>query len=173
MKIWQNVPGWWDESDAKAMERLILSHPNLSSIIEIGVYAGRSTVCIQHILKQHRLNSHHTCVDTFKGDDNAPAPFDLYDRFMRNTADYPITVIQSDSVTASKLFKRPEFDLIFIDASHDYDSVKADITAWLPKLKKGGIIAGHDANWQSVKQAVSELLPNFQTDGHIWYHQTP
>jgi len=35
-------------------------------------------------------------------------------------------------------------DLVFIDGSHDYGEVRKDIEKWLPKIKKGGIICGHD-----------------------------
>ena len=33
---------------------------------------------------------------------------------------------------------------VYIDALHDYDSVKADIAAWWPQVKPGGVLAGHD-----------------------------
>jgi hypothetical protein len=59
------------------------------------------------------------------------------------------------------------FDMIFLDAMHDYESVKADIDRWWPKLKAGGIFAWHDyghGDFPGVKQAVDEWhhgeLPN-------------
>lgn len=44
------------------------------------------------------------------------------------------------------ILKDNSFDLIYIDAAHDYDSVKKDIALSLPKLKKDGVISGHDYN---------------------------
>ena len=41
-------------------------------------------------------------------------------------------------------FPNEYFDYIFIDAGHDYASVYRDLVEWWPKLKKGGIFAGHD-----------------------------
>jgi predicted O-methyltransferase YrrM len=61
------------------------------------------------------------------------------------------------------LFKQDKwFDCIFIDGSHDYESVKRDICMWSRLVKKGGILCGHDYNIShfGVKDAVDELFPN-------------
>jgi predicted O-methyltransferase YrrM len=49
-------------------------------------------------------------------------------------------------------------DLVFIDASHDYNSVIKDIKAWMPKIKKGGILCGHDIQFPGVFKATRELI---------------
>jgi len=51
-------------------------------------------------------------------------------------------------------------DLIFIDAAHDYDSVKHDIQTWLPKVGSGGILAGHDYQhkFPGVMRAVADTF---------------
>ena len=53
------------------------------------------------------------------------------------------------------------FDLVFVDASHAYSKAKEDIEHWLPKVKRGGILAGHDyyMRWPGVVKAVNELFP--------------
>jgi predicted O-methyltransferase YrrM len=52
----------------------------------------------------------------------------------------------------------PEQDLIFIDALHDYENVMKDISLWWPKVRKGGVLAGHDFNhkWPGVERAVAD-----------------
>ena len=52
------------------------------------------------------------------------------------------------------------FDFIYIDAEHDYNSVLNDIKISLPKLKKQGIMCGHDfgLGWPGVISAVSEIF---------------
>lgn len=72
-------------------------------------------------------------------------------------------VIRQDSLTASTLFPDGYFDMVYIDASHFYEDVLADIKAWLPKVRPGGIMSGHDyvhrrANMQA-KKAVDEMFP--------------
>jgi hypothetical protein len=51
-------------------------------------------------------------------------------------------------------------DVVFIDALHDYESVKEDIKLWWPKVKVGGVLSGHDFNhkWPGVQLAVAEAF---------------
>jgi hypothetical protein len=84
-----------------------------------------------------------------------------------------------DSLGAAYHFARmrTEINFVFIDAAHDYDSVKADILAWRPLVAKGGILSGHDYDWgyPGVVHAVRELIsqtPNQAAGGSsIWYTQ--
>ena len=48
------------------------------------------------------------------------------------------------SIEASSKIENESLDICFIDADHKYEAVKADILAYLPKVKKGGILCGHD-----------------------------
>ncbi len=73
------------------------------------------------------------------------------------------------------------YDLVFIDAAHDYESVKADIAAWWPLVRRGGILSGHDYNtrrYHGVNQAVDEFvaaqnLPLETFRGHVWAVRKP
>ena len=80
-----------------------------------------------------------------------------------------VTLIRKTSVQAAKQFKNASLDFVFIDGSHDTDSVCADIDAWLPKVKAGGIIAGHDyKTHREVQIAVNSRLPHAQKRGASW-----
>ena len=51
--------------------------------------------------------------------------------------------------------------LFFIDGDHSYEGCKADIEAWLPKLREGGVMAGHDyehPQFPGVKKSVDEIF---------------
>src|SRR3990167_6105142 len=55
-----------------------------------------------------------------------------------------IIKIRKTSVEAAKDFEDASLDAIYIDAEHDEDSVREDVRAWRPKIKRGGILSGHD-----------------------------
>lgn len=54
----------------------------------------------------------------------------------------------------------PLLDFVYIDANHEYISVKEDIELWYPLVKKGGILGGHDfsASFPGVAKAVLEFV---------------
>jgi hypothetical protein len=61
-----------------------------------------------------------------------------------------------------------KIDYLFIDGDHSYDGCAGDINAWLPHVKKGGVVAFHDyesPNWPDVKVAVLELMSKHEFIG--------
>ena len=58
--------------------------------------------------------------------------------------DHSVHIIRKESIEASKQFSDEYFDWIYLDADHSYEGCLNDLKAWYPKLKKGGIFAGHD-----------------------------
>lgn len=53
-------------------------------------------------------------------------------------------MIRALSEQAVDLFEDESLDFVYIDGNHAYDYVKQDIELWYPKVKKGGIVSGHD-----------------------------
>jgi hypothetical protein len=77
--------------------------------------------------------------------------YKLYDRIQRSEqiddwgkTKKPLIMMRMESTIAARYIANYSLDMIFIDADHDYKSVLDDIIAWVPKVKEGGIIAGHD-----------------------------
>ncbi len=87
----------------------------------------------------------------------------IYSSVFAMAAKFPrrARIIRSESVKAATVIADGSVDMVFIDANHSYESVKSDIEAWLPKVKPGGIIGGHDfahPRYAGVKQAVVEAF---------------
>ena len=61
------------------------------------------------------------------------------------------------SLDAAKKFKNGSIDFLFIDGDHSYKAVKADLKAWYPKVKKGGVMCGHDYPQLGVQKAINEF----------------
>lgn len=59
-------------------------------------------------------------------------------------ADRRVQVVRAFSPTASEQFADGHFDLVYIDADHTEAAVYADLTAWWPKVRPGGVLSGHD-----------------------------
>jgi hypothetical protein len=65
-------------------------------------------------------------------------------------------------------FEDESADIVYIDAEHDYDSVRRDIAAWKPKAKH--ILAGHDFHiFEAVREAIENagLVP--EVNGNVWH----
>lgn len=84
-------------------------------------------------------------------------------------------VVRLSSRDVSRLFDKPHFDLVYIDALHTYEACLYDINAWLPKVKKNGFIGGHDyAPEKGVFRAVNESFSQerIKTGSNMaWYVQ--
>lgn len=71
----------------------------------------------------------------------------LYGHAQRTLADHldkNCTLIRKDSMDGVKSFMDEALDFVYIDGDHDFPHVAEDIFAWAKKVKKGGIVAGHD-----------------------------
>ena len=129
-------------------------------MVEVGSYAGESS----EIWAQSGVFDKIVCVDAWKNGWNEQAKASnttelAEKKFDEVAAKYQcIEKRKSDSVSAANEFEDGSFDFIYIDANHTYEAVKADVEAWLPKVRMAGIISGHDYQkaWSGVIQAVNE-----------------
>ena len=147
--------------------------------VELGVWKGHSISYLAKLLKDKKDIKVYA-VDIFeKWDKNESVKEDvkhinqIYNTNLKNAGVREIiSDIKSISWDAANLFKDNSIDFVFIDADHSYESVTKDINSWLPKIKKGGIISGHDYfTSPGVKSAVDELLGKVESDRkqNIWY----
>lgn len=59
-------------------------------------------------------------------------------------APYRCEIRRAYSVDAAKDVADQSLDFVYIDGSHQYDAVMADLEAWVPKVRSGGVVSGHD-----------------------------
>lgn len=141
---------------------------------EIGVFAGEgSAILSRHVARLICIDPWDPAYETeiLEGCANASlaeeirsgevsirraeAAFDAVRRDRRN-----IVKIAAFDDQVVGLFSDGAFDAIYIDAAHTPDAVTAQLAAWLPKVRPGGCIAGHDysPDWPGVVEAVTSLI---------------
>ncbi|GAF72188.1 unnamed protein product [marine sediment metagenome] len=83
-----------------------------------------------------------------------------------------IRVVRADASDVAGIFPDGYFDLVFLDADHHYDDVLRNIQEWLPKVRKDGVLSGHDygERFEGVKRAVDEYFKGSAeiTDAEVW-----
>jgi hypothetical protein len=136
-------------------------------IIEIGSWLGRSSCILAEGSKQSKRVK-VICVDKwadFIPEENIP---NCLTRFIKSTENYRYEQLLEHYVGSSETISKTidtKADLIFIDGNHEYESVKADIEAWLPHCDGEWVMAFHDyctQPWLGVTKAVNEYFEGFE-----------
>jgi len=163
--IYETIQGWFNFPEL--YKNIVLINSNNSHFVEVGSWLGKSASFMAVEIKNSGKNIKFDCVDTWKGSEehlNEKLILEdtLYQNFISNIEPIKdiITPIRNTSIDASKLYEDGSLDFVFLDAAHDYANVKNDIESWYPKVKSGGILAGHDyaPNWSGVVNAVNDFL---------------
>ena len=160
------------QDDLEALKNLVLAAGATTipvRVVEIGSFLGYTSRAIADAMSHH--GGSLWCIDNWDGipgDITAVLcnKYDVHALFLQRMKDtYPVAVypIVDKSPEAVDAFENePPLDMVFIDADHSYEAVKADIEAWLPKVKVGGILCGHDYGlmFPGVAKAVDEAFGN-------------
>jgi hypothetical protein len=174
--------GWF--SYPNLYSRVAKRFPSGSRFVEVGCWKGKSAAYMCVEIANSNKDIEFFCVDTWEGSvehegmKELPKLYDIFIDNMRPVEQYYFP-LKMTSLEAVNKFKDNSLDFVFIDASHEYEDVRDDIIAWYPKVKPGGIIAGHDYyheeyDWfPGVKRAVNELLTEFISDEKCWIHYKP
>lgn len=171
-----NTENWFNYQDFYRF----ISNKNFKILVEVGSWKGHSICYLGNLLKDKEVDVYAVDLwdETYKYEDNLNLKKQkkyLYEIFKQNVKnnnlENKIKDIKSLSWEAASHFKDGEVDFVFIDADHEYESVVKDIDSWLPKIKKGGIISGHDYfNPCGVKKAVDEKFGDkVSFNGPCWY----
>jgi len=131
---------------------------------EIGVYRGQYS---NILLNDCSTLKNMICVDAwedYKGyhSDDSGVDYDVipdmksvyeFAKDLLSKHGSKVKMLKGWSVDVAKTIPDGSLDFVFLDGNHAYEYVVADIAAWAPKVRKGGIIYGHDYDdYQSNKR---------------------
>jgi hypothetical protein len=177
---YHSLEGWFN-MEQQYLE-LLDATPEGGVFVELGCYKGKSTSFIGVEIHKRKRDINFFAVDSFQGATNSTDANEIkaYEGISEIEESYTYNVapignkiktIVSLTDEAAQYFNDEEIDVIFIDAGHSYEAVKADIEAWLPKMKPNGIMAGHDYKaWEGVNQAVTEVFGTpHKVENDCWF----
>jgi len=183
------IKGWMGEEELKVIESWAQSLSKNSHIIEIGSFYGRSTYCWAASIPD---NSILYCYDQWCGEvelNAADIPLEIrlkrgypipgdkntYENFKENTKIFNNIIAKQVYDSSMINWAGPDVDVVFIDIAHanpvDWDYIQY----WLPKIKKGGFICGHDykigfpdvdLNVQKLESILDQQVQTFP--GTLW-----
>lgn len=183
-----HIDGWMDTDEMEWLHRRAHGLPDGGQWVEVGCWKGRSF--LPTALGMRRGQTIYA-VDTFLGDAQCATHWEarevpdwIFNHFkvavsaIESLTDSPprIQIYRQSSLAIAKMFTTcgNRIDGVFIDASHYYPAITSDINAWLPLVKSGGVICGHDSTYPDVRRAIDELLPAWkQGPKTIWYAEVP
>jgi hypothetical protein len=200
LRLWPRVratvPGWTGIQEGRSLYALAHHGPADGAIVEIGSAWGRSTICLARGSKAARREPVHTIdlhlmrpapepwpgAGVQKGLRDSEAGETTYPWLMYNlrrfgVEDWVMPIVASSDSATNLGIERVR--LLFVDGSHTYERVRADIEAWLPRVVPRGVLVfddyfGSKPTW-GVRAAVDELLASGEVRAtlgrvgtHVW-----
>jgi hypothetical protein len=176
--FYNSIEGWF--SYDYIYKHIVETAEDGELFVEVGSFKGRSSAYMAVEIANSGKDILFDCVDTWQGSEEhqigAGAEVKevvegtLYKTFLKNMK--PVhgyyRPIKMTSVEAAELYDDESIDFIMIDGAHEFDDVVADIRAFLPKMKNGGVMTGDDVWGDSrdpssltdpARAAIQELTP--------------
>jgi len=128
--------------------------------VEIGV---KQAVTTSHILKHSKNLRFLYAIDPWIDDDK------MYFNAQKRIHSNPKLMILRMTSNAAARFVPNGLDFVFIDGDHSYEQVLADLNNWVPKLKSGGMLCGHD--WCTSKRGVPQAGTKYIQENRQLFQQ--
>lgn len=161
--FFENIEGWF--TFAQLYSHVVNISPNESHFVEVGTWKGKSAAYMGVEIINSGKKIKFDCIDPFVpvGDEMPEYKItheDLKNAFISNMKPLEghYNLITTKSPECTKAYDNQSLDFVFIDGDHSYEAVAQDIKAWLPKIKLGGILAGHDYAIPGVNKACHDVL---------------
>jgi predicted O-methyltransferase YrrM len=153
-----DAEGWLADSEGALLYALARKCKTSGVIVEIGSWKGKSTI----FLAKGSEAGQRVRVYAIDPHEGSKSPGPTFHEFEKNIADAQVEdivvpIVKTSEEAANDLLE--PCALIFVDGSHEPDSVKQDFALWYPKLIDGGIIAFHDTiGWVAPRMLVKDLF---------------
>jgi len=170
--FYNNIEGWF--SYDYIYKHAVDTAQDGELFVEVGSFKGRSSAYMAVEILNSGKKIQFDCVDTWEGSSEHQAGSvaavkevvegTLYETFLNNMKPVEgyFNPKRMTSLEAAAQYQDNSIDFIMIDGAHEYEAVKADILAFLPKMKDGGVMTGDDVwNGTGPAQAAQELLANY------------
>jgi predicted O-methyltransferase YrrM len=169
-----DIPGWFDFNDI--YDDAVSNAIDNAHFVECGVFCGKSTIYMASKIKQSNKKITFDAVDTFKPNDCFGITQNTFEYFANffDVRSY-INLIVQDQFNIISTYKDNSLDFIFLDSIHTFEATKLAIEQFKPKLKNGGVLAGHDytREFPGVLKAVQRTLTNIRTSKSSFIWQKP
>lgn len=184
-EAWEYIEGWFNYCEV--YKRIASTLKDGSRFCEAGVYLGKSLGAMASYCRGKKVTFY--AVDTFKGDatatddNNAYAPAigrnggsfraEFEENMMKCGLNGNLQIIDVGKIGNAGVvsdFIGPGLDACFIDGDHSFKGVQNDIDEYWELIREGGILAGHDYDRESVRDAVQSRFRADQIEeiGNCW-----
>ena len=191
-----DIHGWMDGEFSSVVSSILDKRDKKEplTIFEVGSWKGKSCITIADTVKKMGFeNVSIIAIDTWLGapefwtwglsdptrgislklNNGYPSVFYTFTKNVKYfghhdiVAPFPISSIQAIDILN---FYKIKADLIYVDASHEYEAVKEDIKSYWNLLKDGGTMIGDDyhSSWPGVIKAVDEFPVKASVTGVVW-----
>lgn len=172
--FYNNIEGWFSYN--YIYKHAVDTAQNDELFVEVGSFKGRSSAYMAVEIVNSGKKIQFDCVDTWEGSSEHQAGAEcevkevvegtLYDTFLNNMKPVEgyFKPLRMTSLEAAAQYEDNSIDFIMIDGAHEYEAVKADILAFLPKMKNGGVMTGDDAFSPEVRNAAQECLSEYKLE---------
>jgi predicted O-methyltransferase YrrM len=162
VESYEDVLGWIGDETTRLFDIAIENAPVSGAVfVEVGTYRGKSSICMYDKIKESGKSIVLYTIDNW----SLSLPHDKVgdinrDIFIQNKGTRTINLIDNDSTSACELFENESIDFIFIASSNTYENLQYELNHWMPKVKVGGIISGHDYHWNGVSTVIDKYFPS-------------
>jgi len=168
--FYENIPGWFSfERLYKSQVERIIGNGHF---VELGAWNGRSTAFMAVEIINSEKNIKFDVIDVWADENNT---IEIFSKNLRPVIKY-INPVRGNSMELYKNYQDLSLDFVYIDTGHTEVQTFSEISLWYPKVKIGGVIAGHDfdnTDYPGVKIAVEKYFGKnyeFSKDNRSFVH---